>query len=132
MCIRDSKYDAIPTADFYRMQAFFSTVQIQPPLRGDGFQIGGSLPARYYRAHEEALINDKRARLQKQVGEAKTQLASLTKEPEKRIPRQASGFGLQAIGGGLGNDYIYDPANVTDGKPHYTVASSDGLSLIHI
>ena len=122
----DHKYDAIPIDDFYRMQAFFSTVQIQPPLRGDGFQIGGPMPARFYRAHEEALINDKRARLQQQVGEAKTQLASLTKELEKRIPRQASGFGLQAIGGGLGNDYIYDPANVTDGKPHYTVASSDG------
>ena len=43
------------------------------------------MPARYYRVHEEALINDKRVRLQKQVGEAKTKLASLTKELEKRL-----------------------------------------------
>jgi hypothetical protein len=36
----DHKYDQIPTKDFYRMQAFFSTVQIPRPLPGDGFQIG--------------------------------------------------------------------------------------------
>jgi len=122
----DHKYDAIPIDDFYRMQAFFSTVQIQPPLRGDGYQIGGPLPARFYRAHEEELINNKRARLQRQVGEAKTQLAALTKELEKRVKKRNAGFGLQAIGGGLGNDYIFDTANVTDGRLHYTVASTDG------
>ena len=123
----DHKYDAIPIDDFYRMQAFFSTVQIPPPLRGDGYQIGGPLPARFYRAHEEALINDKRARLQEGNSRAKSRLAALTKELEKRITKRDAGFGLQAIGGGLGNDYFYDTANVTDGKPHYTVASSDGV-----
>ena len=106
----DHKYDAIPIDDFYRMQAFFSTVQIPPPLRGDGFQIGGPLSAPFYRVNEEALINDKRARLQLGAGPAKTTLADLTKELEKRIAKRNAGFGLQAIGGNLGNDYIYDTA----------------------
>jgi hypothetical protein len=122
----DHKYDAIPIDDFYRMQAFFSTVQIPPPLRGDGFQIGGPLSAPFYRANEDALINDKRARLQKGAGQAKAKLAELTKELEKRIAKRNAGFGLQAIGGNLGNDYIYDTAYVTDGKPHYTVSATAG------
>ena len=41
----DHKHDKIPTADFYRMKAFFSTVQIPPPERGDGYQIGGPIAA---------------------------------------------------------------------------------------
>ncbi|MDP7205600.1 MAG: DUF1549 domain-containing protein, partial [Pirellulaceae bacterium] len=41
----DHKYDAIPTRDFYRMKAFFATIQIPRPEPGDGFQIGGSLGA---------------------------------------------------------------------------------------
>ena len=122
----DHKHDAIPIADFYRMQAFFSTVQLPPPERGDGFQIGGPLSARFYRAHEEALINDKRARLQREAGEAKSKLAELTRQLEPRIARRDAGFGLQVYGGGLGNDYLYDTANVTDGQPHYAVASTDG------
>ena len=74
----------------------------------------------------EVLINDKRARLQQGAGQAKTKLAELTKELEKRIAKRNAGFGLQAIGGNLGNDYIYDTAYVTDGKPHYTVSATDG------
>ncbi|MEE2947407.1 MAG: DUF1553 domain-containing protein [Verrucomicrobiota bacterium] len=122
----DHKYDAIPITDFYRMQAFFSTVQLPPPERGDGFQIGGSLPARFYRAHEEVLINNKRARLEREVSEAKSKLADLKQQLEPRIARRDAGFGLQIYGGGLGNDYLYDTANVTDGKLHYAVASTDG------
>ena len=47
------KYDRIPTKDFYRMKAFFSTVQLQRPLPGDSFQIGGPLPAAFYRKGEK-------------------------------------------------------------------------------
>ncbi len=47
------KYDRIPTKDFYRMKAFFSTVQLQRPLAGDVFQIGGPLPAAFYRKGEK-------------------------------------------------------------------------------
>ena len=122
----DHKYDAIPIDDFYRMQAFFSTVQIPPPLRGDGFQIGGALPARFYLSGEEELTNDIRARIQREASEAKSKLAKLTKEFEQRIPQAAAGFGLQAYGGNLENDYIFDSTNVTDGKPHYSVVATDG------
>jgi hypothetical protein len=47
------KYDRIPTKDFYRMKAFFSTVQLERPLPGDIFQIGGPLPAAFYRNGEQ-------------------------------------------------------------------------------
>ncbi len=33
----DHKYDKIPIKDFYRLQAFFNTVQLMPPARGDAF-----------------------------------------------------------------------------------------------
>jgi Protein of unknown function (DUF1553)/Protein of unknown function (DUF1549) len=49
----DHKYDEIPIEDFYRMKAFFASVQIPPPLPGDIFQIGGSLPAEFYRDGEK-------------------------------------------------------------------------------
>ena len=49
----DHKYDGIPIEDFYRMKAFFATVQIPPPLPGDGFQIGGPLRANFYRKDEK-------------------------------------------------------------------------------
>ncbi len=47
------KYDKIPQKDFYRMKAFFSTVQILRPEPGDGFQIGGAIPAAFYRPGEK-------------------------------------------------------------------------------
>jgi len=122
----DHKYDAIPIDDFYRMQAFFSTVQIPPPERGDGFQIGGPLPAGFYRPHEQAWVDATRAGMQREVGEAKQQLAKLTKQLESRIGRSNAGFGLQVCGGGLGNDYFFDTANVSDGKLHFAVATTDG------
>ncbi|MEC9148402.1 MAG: DUF1549 domain-containing protein, partial [Planctomycetota bacterium] len=46
----DHMYDPIPTEDFYRMKAFFSTVQIPPPRRGDIYQLGGPTPADFYLA----------------------------------------------------------------------------------
>jgi len=49
----DHKYDRIPTKDFYRMKAFFSTVQIPRPVDGDAFQIGGPIPAAFYRKGEK-------------------------------------------------------------------------------
>ena len=124
----DHKYDAIPIDDFYRMQAFFSTVQIPPPLRGDGFQIGGPLPARFYLPGEDELINDIRDRLKREASESKSKLAKLTKKFEQRIAKSNAGFGLQVYGGSLGNDYIFDTAYVTDGKPHYSVVATDGKS----
>jgi len=122
----DHKYDAISIDDFYRMQAFFSTVQIPPPERGDGFQIGGPLPAGFYRPHEQAWVDATRAGMQREVGDAKQQLAELTKQLESRIGKSNAGFGLQVYGGGLGNDYVFDTANVSDDKLHFAVATADG------
>ena len=122
----DHKSDAIPIDDFYRMQAFFSTVQLPPPERGDGFQIGGPMPAAFYRSHESSLIESTRKTLVREVGEAKQHLAELTKQLESRIGNLNAGFGLQAYGGGLGNDYVFDTANVSDGKLHFAVVTANG------
>ncbi|MCH2382470.1 MAG: DUF1553 domain-containing protein [Pedosphaera sp.] len=122
----DHKHDAIPIDDFYRMQAFFSTVQLPPPERGDGFQIGGPMTAGFYRPHEPSLIESTRKILEREVGEAKQQLAELTRQLESRIGKPNAGFGLQAYGGGLANDYVFDTANVSDGRLHFAVATANG------
>ena len=59
----DHKYDGISTKDFYRMKAFFNTVQLMPPERGDAYQIGGSLPASFYRDGEDEWAKAKRAEI---------------------------------------------------------------------
>ena len=43
------------------MKAFFNTVQLMPPERGDVYQIGGSLPASFYREGEAEWAEAKRA-----------------------------------------------------------------------
>ncbi len=75
----DHKYDRIPTADFYRMKAFFATVQIPRPLPGDGFQLGGSLPAEFYRPGEKEWAGQLAARRQTELAEARRALAELEK-----------------------------------------------------
>ena len=122
----DHKYDAIPIDDFYRMQAFFSTVQLPAPERGDGFQIGGPMPAVFYRPHESSLVESTRKTLEREVGESKQRLATLTRQLESRIGKLNAGFGLQAYGRGLDNDYFFDTANVSDGKLHFAVATANG------
>ena len=122
----DHKHDAISIDDFYRMQAFFSTVQLPPPERGDGFQIGGPMTAGFYRPHEPSLIESTRKILEREVGEAKQQLAELTRQLESRIGKLNAGFGLQAYGGGLANDYVFYTANVSDGRLHFAMASWPG------
>jgi hypothetical protein len=59
----DHKYDGISTRDFYRMKAFFNTVQLMPPERGDAYQIGGSLPASFYREGEAEWAEAKRVEI---------------------------------------------------------------------
>ena len=121
----DHKHDPIPTEDFYRMKAFFATVAIPPPLRGDGFQIGGALPATFYRKGEAAWAKQTLAALQKETETVKTELAQLTNELGKRIAPPA-GFALQSMGGSLGNNYYFDSAPVSDGNRHTVLVSSNG------
>ena len=73
----DRKYAEIPTRDYYRMKAFFATIQIPRPEPGDGFQIGGSLGADFYRDGEKDWATKKRAELQAQVANAGEELKKL-------------------------------------------------------
>jgi hypothetical protein len=81
----DHKHDPIPIEDFYRMKSFFATVSIPAPLRGDGFQIGGSLPAAFYRKGEKEWVAKRLANLRKDATAVKQQLAQLSDSLGKRI-----------------------------------------------
>ena len=81
----DHKHDDIPTADFYRMKAFFATIQIPPPERGDGFQIGGSLDADFYREGEKDWVKTQQKQLDKQLEEAKRELPKLRDRVRERL-----------------------------------------------
>ena len=119
----DHKYDPIPTEDFYRLKAFFATVQIPPPLRGDGFQIGGPTPAAFYRQGEAAWAQQKEVQLREQAARAATERAELAAALTSRLGIRP-GFGIQALGGVFGNDYVYDLQIVNDDKPHVTVVNA--------
>ena len=90
------KYDRIPTKDFYRMKAFFSTIQIPPPVQGDIFQLGGALPAAFYRKDEKewaaklteqrnAELKQARAEADKKA-EAKTRIRNLEQDLKRLQP----------------------------------------------
>ncbi|MBC8290839.1 MAG: DUF1549 domain-containing protein, partial [Planctomycetes bacterium] len=121
----DHKYDNIPTKDFYRLKAFFSTVSLPRPEPGDGFQIGGSLNAPFYRKGEVAWAAARRAEIRREAANAKQELAKLRTDLTKKLG-SGSGFGLQAMGGSLGNNYIYGRSWVHDGKLHTSIANCDG------
>ncbi|MCA9061644.1 MAG: DUF1553 domain-containing protein [Planctomycetaceae bacterium] len=121
----DHKYDNIPTKDFYRLKAFFSTVSIPRPEPGDSFQIGGSIDAAFYREGEPEWAERRRAELQQSVNEANTELQALKAGLSGR-PGGTAGFGLQAMGGSLGNDYIFSRSKVHDGQLQLAIANCDG------
>ena len=81
----DHKHDQIPTADFYRMKAFFATVQIPRPERGDIYQIGGPIDADFYRQGEKAWAASRRRKLRQQVDTAKRQLVQLRETIAARL-----------------------------------------------
>ena len=121
----DHKYDAIPTKDFYRLKAFFATVQIPPPLRGDAFQIGGPTPAAFYRDGEAEWARAKEQQLREDAAGAEAKLSELIQVLKDRL-KIAAGFGIQALGGSFGNDYFFDQVAVNDDKPHRTVINAAG------
>jgi hypothetical protein len=120
----DHKHDDIPTKDFYRMKAFFETLSIPRPELGDGFQIGGPLPAKFYRPGEQEWAAQQRARLQKDAAGAKAELKELRDRLQRKLEGN-SGFGLQALGGPFGNNHTFERRKVNDGKMHWTIVNSD-------
>ena len=120
----DHKYDDIPTRDFYRMKAFFSTVQIPRPEPGDAFQIGGSLKANFYREGEKDWAVKKRAGLQAESADAGKELEELKQQLEQRLEGQ-SGFGVQAMGSPFGNNHTFERRKVNDSRLHWTIVNSD-------
>lgn len=121
----DHKYDNIPTKDFYRLKAFFSTVSIPRPEPGDTFQIGGSINAPFYRKGEADWAAKRRSAIRREASDAQQELAKLRTDLTKKLG-SGSGFGLQAMGGSLGNNYIYGRSWVHDGKLHTSIANCDG------
>ena len=81
----DHRHDDISTADFYRMKAFFATVQIPPPERGDGFQIGGSIDADFYREGEQKWAEERRAEIKRLLDASKTELQQLRQAISQRL-----------------------------------------------
>jgi hypothetical protein len=121
----DHMYDPIPTEDFYRLKAFFSTVQIPPPRRGDIYQLGGPTPADFYLEGQVDRVQQRKERLVNDAATATQELGRLKAEWNQRLGL-VSGFGIQSLGGSLGNDYVFDRRQVTDGNIHRTVVTSDG------
>jgi hypothetical protein len=56
------KYDSIPTKDFYRMKAFFATVQIENTGRAGGYE-----EVEFYRPGEKKWADEKREHYKKEV-----------------------------------------------------------------
>jgi hypothetical protein len=81
----DHRYDDIPTRDFYRLQAFFATVSLPRPEPGDIYQIGGPLPADFYRPGEAERVTVRRARIERDLADAKKKLEDLTERLERQI-----------------------------------------------
>ena len=123
----DHKHDDISTADFYRMKAFFSTVQIPRPEPGDIYQIGGPIEAGFYRDGEQKWANELRDSLRQQADSAQEELVKLRASISQRLGidnSHGAGFGIQSIADG--NDYVFDRRNVNDGQPHVSVINTDG------
>lgn len=121
----DHKYDSIPTKDFYRLKAFFSTVALPRPEPGDAYQIGGSIAAGFYREGENDWAERRRKEFEREIGESRQALEQFRAELTSSFG-SGSGFGLQAMGGPLGNDYIFGRTTVNDDKLHTSVVNCDG------
>ncbi len=81
----DHKYDAIPTKDFYRMKAFFDTIQITPPEHGDIYQIGGPQPAEFYRPGESEWAEKKRTEYEGELEGAKKALDAYVARLQRKL-----------------------------------------------
>ena len=92
----DHKYDLVPTRDFYRMKAFFATVQIEPARVGDVQQLGGPLRAEFYRPGEKEWADKARAGFEEELRTVEKEFATfqkplLEKLTARRNQREADG-----------------------------------------
>ena len=71
----DHKYDLLPTRDFYRLKAFFATVQIDPPRPGDIQQLGGPQPAGFVNPARKERWERERAALEQGLQTTETSFA---------------------------------------------------------
>ncbi len=120
----DHKYDPIPTRDFYRMKAFFSTVWLKRPEPGDIYQIGAPLPAKHYREGEKERYEGERSKYEKEITLSKEALANLTQELKRRIGPPKAGFGIQSSGPSIGNNYFFEKTPVLDHSLHVSVINA--------
>lgn len=81
----DHKYDPIPAKDFYRMKAFFATVQIPPPVPEDIMQLGGPTPAEFYRPGEKEWADTLRAKYEQDLKAQEEELAQLKNTLQKQL-----------------------------------------------
>src|SRR4029077_7659945 len=63
----DHKYDSIPTRDFYRMKAFFATLQITNTGRAGGYE-----EAEFYKPGEKKWADEKREQYKKELESVQT------------------------------------------------------------
>ncbi len=68
------KYDMVPTRDFYRMKAFFASVQITNTGRAGGYE-----PADFYKPGQKAWADETRAQYKKDVEQAETEFKEFQK-----------------------------------------------------
>jgi len=76
----DHKYDQIPQKDFYRMKAFFATMQIS-----SGGRVGGSEPAAFFKPGQKEWAEKESARIQSQAAELKREFETLEKSLIARL-----------------------------------------------
>ena len=81
----DHKYDPIPIDDFYRMKAFFATMQIAPARPGDIQQLGGPQPAAFYRPGEKDWADKARAKHQEDLDELEARFSEFTQPLIQRL-----------------------------------------------
>ena len=124
----DHKHDNIPTEDFYRMKAFFSTVQLPRPEPGDIYQIGGPIDAKFYRDGEAEWAKRRSQEFQQQAASAEESLQELKQQIVAQLGEDAkpkAGFGVQVVNQ-AGNDYFFAKRSVHAEEPNLGIIQSNG------
>lgn len=94
----DHKYDAIPTRDFYRMKGFFASIQIPPPLPGDGFQLGGPMPVEFYRPDEKQWADTTRSQFESELQAIRQQSDTLVSSLLEKLKKDSEDSSKNSAG----------------------------------